>query len=346
MKRTYVFLFWIIGGALLCPIEDLNAASLYIDPAISQINRGDSITMSVRLDTDEVSGECVNAVDVVIAYPNNIEPVDVSIGDSILRIWVEEPTINREERTVTFAGGIPNGYCGRVIGDPRLSNVLAKIIFQSPGFVVGGSELGTKAGISFGEQSTVYLNDGFGTKASLSTYSAEIDLASGLGSTIQNQWQNDVNADEIPPEEFGIMLQKDDKAFSQKYYIIFNTTDKQTGVDHFEVMEEPLTQFGSFQWGRADAPWIETRSPYVLNDQSLNSIIRVKAVDKAGNEYVATLIPDNELRTVSQAQLFTIIGGFAIGLLIVVLLALIIWHRRRKVSVSQQISEDKTETYE
>ena len=32
--------------------------------------------------------------------------------------------INKENRTVTFAGGIPNGYCGRVNGDPKLTNII------------------------------------------------------------------------------------------------------------------------------------------------------------------------------------------------------------------------------
>jgi hypothetical protein len=347
MKCTYAFFVWLVIGVFstLYPSSS-HAASLYIDPAMSQIHRGDSITMSVRLDTDEAAGECVNTVDAVISYPENIEPQDVSIGESILRVWVEEPTIHRDTRTITFAGGIPNGYCGRVVGDPRLTNILAKIVFQSPGFVVGGGAIGTEATISFGEESAAYLNDGLGTKATLSTYPAKIELDPKLGGTITNKWQEDVNADDILPEEFSISLQKDDKAFSQKYYIVFSTTDKQTGIDHYEVMEESLAQFGSFQWGRADAPWVETRSPYVLTDQSLNSIIRVKAIDKAGNEYIATLIPDETLRTLSHGQFLSIVVGGIGGLLVLVLVTvLILWIRRRRKhatmdDVSPTITDD------
>lgn len=346
MKRTHAILIWVIVGVFFGSHPNTSeAASLYIDPAMSQIHRGDSITMSVRLDTDEAAGECVNAVDAVITYPENIEPVDVSIGDSIFRVWVEQPTIHRDTRTITFAGGIPNGYCGRVIGDPRLTNVLAKIIFQSPGFVVGGNAAGTEATISFTDESTAYLNDGLGTKAVLSTYPARIELDPKLGGTITNEWQESVNADDILPEEFSISLQKDDKAFSQKYYIVFNTTDKQTGIDHYEVMEEPLTQFGSFQWGRADAPWIETRSPYVLSDQSLNSIIRVKAIDKAGNEYIATLMPDETLRTLSQTQMLSIVASVAVGVLVlIVVIILVFWIRkRRKDSTQNAVPATETE---
>lgn len=290
---------------LLCMLPSAaSAASLYIDPAMSELLRGESITMAVRLDTQESINECVNAVDAVITYPENIEPVDVSIGDSIFSMWVERPTINKTDRTITFAGGIPNGYCGRVAGDPRLTNVLTEIIFRSPGFVVGGSQSNSNvAKIEFTEQSAAYLNDGRGTKANLTTYGANITLNSAGGSGQNNLWRDKVNNDNIPPEEFSILLEQRD--MSNDYYVVFNTSDKQTGIDTYQIMEEPLTQFGSFQWGRADAPWVDAQSPYTLQDQSLNSIIRVRAIDKAGNEYIATLIPDESLRTLSDVQVLT-----------------------------------------
>ncbi len=294
------------------------AASLYIDPAMNKLNRGDAVTMSVRLDVDEEAGECVNAVDAVISYSDNIEPVDVTVGDSIFSIWVEKPTINKEARTITFAGGTPNGYCGRVAGDPRLTNTLAKLVFRSPGFTINGSD-NNIANVDFMDASNVYLNDGFGTQVAPAKYGATIELAATAGPTLENPWKDEVDADDIAPEEFSISLQKDEKAFSQKYYIVFNTTDKQTGIDHYEVMEEALTQVGAFQWGRADAPWIEARSPYVLKDQSLNSIIRVKAVDKAGNERMANLVPEENMRTISREQMLMFVGGGALLLMLAII---------------------------
>jgi hypothetical protein len=320
-----------------------NAASLYIDPAMSELLRGESITMAVRLDTDEQNGECINAVDAVIRYPDNVEPVDVSIGESILSMWVERPVINKENRTITFAGGIPNGYCGRVAGDPRLTNTLTEIIFRSPGFVVGGTKSDSNtATIDFSPETTAYLNDGRGTKAALSTYAAQITLSSTGGSGENNQWRTKVNADNIPPEEFSIYLEQRD--VSNDYYVVFNTTDKQTGIDVYQIMEEPLTQFGSFQWGRADAPWVEARSPYTLQDQSLNSIIRVRAIDKAGNEYIANLIPDESMRTLSQEQLFTYLlaaAGIVLLLVLVVVGFVFIAKRKRRRGDSDESVEEE-----
>lgn len=337
MKRTFLFL--LVGFLWSSSAAALYAASLYIDPARPTLHSGDSATLAVRLDVDEMTEECVNAVSAVISYPANIEPVDVSIGESIFSMWVEQPTINRDDRTITFAGGIPNGYCGRVVGDPRLSNILMKLVVMVPGFSIGSKDTGNTAEISFTDQSLAYLNDGQGTAVSVVGYPAIIAIERKPGNQLQNAWQIEVEADKLPPEAFSIILQRDEKAFSGKYYIAFNTVDKQTGIDHYEVIEESISQFGAFQWGRADAPWIVTRSPYVLKDQSLNSIVRVKAVDKAGNEYIANLIPDENMRTMSYAQIITIVVGVASLLLVCMVLigAFIFVRRRRKAAADTAV---------
>lgn len=343
MKWAHVLLVFMFG--VFCVPAVSQAASLYIDPAQSELLRGDSITMAVRLDIDEKINECVNAVDVVLTYPGNIEPVDVSIGESILSMWVERPTINKTDRTITFAGGVPNGYCGRVEGDPRLTNVLAEVIFRSPGFVVGGTQSDSNtATINFSEVSTAYLNDGRGTKAALATYGATITLNSTGGSGVNNLWRDKVNSDVTPPEEFAIYLEQRD--VSDDYYVVFNTTDKQTGIDVYQIMEESLTQFGSFQWGRADAPWVEAQSPYTLQDQSLNSIIRVRAIDKAGNEYIANLIPDESMRTLSRDQLLTYVLSIMLGVLgVVVSVVIYVFVRRHKrhTATTRNSTEDQNE---
>jgi hypothetical protein len=315
------------------------AASLYIDPAFAGISRGDAIDLSVRLDVDEENEECINAVDGVIQYSENIVPVDISIGDSIFSMWVEQPTIDKENHTITFAGGIPNGYCGRIPGDPRLTNTLVKLIFRSPGFSIGGGSGTSTATVEFTSETTAYLNDGFGTKAPLALFGSQIDLSRTAGATLKDPWREAVVSDSIPPAEFSIALEKIPAEYG-KYSIIFNTTDKQTGIDHYEVIEEPLSKFMAFEWGRANAPWIVARSPYELRDQSLNSTIRVRAVDKAGNEYIATLLPNKEIRTIPTR---VIIIGAAFGLIALLLLLIVITailsRKRRKTKMKQKTEE-------
>lgn len=315
------------GGVL-----HVHAASLYMDPAFSSVSRGDGFAVSVRLDTDEQAEECINAVDGIITYSENIVPVDVSIGDSIFSIWVEQPVIDKEKRTITFAGGIPNGYCGRIPGDPRLTNTLVKLIFRSPGFSIGSTAGSSTATVAFAPETTAYMNDGLGTKAELALYGSSIDLSDTAGASLQDPWREAVVTDTIAPEEFSIDLVKGETAFQGKYYIVFNTTDKQTGIDQYQVIEEPISSKWSFDWGRADAPWVTTRSPYILDDQSLNSVIRVKAIDKAGNEYIATLIPDENMRGISTQNMIVYAGLALLGLLVLAIIGTLVhvFLKRRK----------------
>jgi hypothetical protein len=66
-----------------------------------------------------------------------------------------------------------------------------------------------------------YLNDGFGTEATLTTLGAELTLNKTVGTEIVDEWRDEINNDEIPPEEFTISLERDETAFDQKYYIVF-----------------------------------------------------------------------------------------------------------------------------
>lgn len=339
--RKNSLLFWVIPALFLCVGHTAQAASLYMDPAFANLSRGDAVAVSVRLDTNEAEEECINAVDGVITYSENIVPVDISTGDSIFSIWVEQPKIDTEKRTITFAGGIPNGYCGRIPGDPRLTNTLVTLVFRSPGFSVGaaGSSATSSAKIEFAQETTAYLNDGFGTKAPLALYGTNIDLSKTAGAVLQDPWREAVIADNIPPGDFSIALFKDTVAFNKNYFISFNANDKQTGIDQYLVMEEPLSKIAKFDWGRADAPWVVARSPYELEDQSLNSIIRVKAIDKAGNEYIATLIPEENLRTISTEFYILTAGAALIGFLLLFIIGVFIRSLLKKRSKKKNETE-------
>jgi hypothetical protein len=313
---------------VFCPLGT-QAAFLYLDPAEPVVYRGDTITVSLRLDTD--TDECVNVVDAVLQYDEGIRAVDVSRGDSILNIWVEDPKINEMERTITFAGGITGGYCGRAAGDPSLTNVIADIVFQSPGFAIGGGGDSKNPSITIADSSSVLLNDGFGTIAPLRSQGAVITLEGVPGTERTDTWSARVADDTVAPSDFALTLFRDETAFSGNYFITWNTQDKQSGIDHYEVMEEPLKDFYAFRWGRADAPWVETESPYVLKDQTLNSTIRVKAIDKAGNETIAVLVPDKAIRLLSQDRVMTLglIGG--ITFIVILLIAYVLVQRKKYI---------------
>jgi hypothetical protein len=333
----------IIRLAFLCVLFFVSplaqAATLYIDPPQPALNRGDAVTLSIRLDTDEAAGECINAIDGVISYNDAINPVDISIGQSIFPVWVEQPTIDRENRRITFAGGIPNGYCGRVEGDPRLTNTILQLVVRAPGLTVGSASTDSQGIVSFAAETKAYLNDGFGTEASLQTLGAQITLNQVVGNEIVDDWREVVAADTIPPEAFSITLERDDFAFNQEYYIVFNTTDKQSGISYYEVIEELPEQARLFGFGAATAPWLETRSPYILKDQTLRSTIRVRAIDKAGNEYIATLPPQN---TGSAEDYWIVVGVGILGVAVLLVVFGWIWWNRRRKNISAIAAETET----
>lgn len=340
MKVLYLLVFTLLLS--LSTTKVVEAASLYLDPARDSLNRGDGITVAIRVNVDESSQECVNAADIVLKYSDNIIVEDVSIGRSIFPIWVEYPNIDKDERKITMAGGIPNGYCGRVAGDPQLTNVIAEVVLRVPGLRVGASDESDVATINFGEETTLYLHDGIGTKANLNVYNSEFKLSRTIGSDIRDNWGEKIQNDTLPPEPFSIELNQGDLEFNGQNYVIFNTTDKQTGISHYEVIEEAPENLLLFLFGAATTPWKNERSPYVLEDQSLRSTIRVKAVDKAGNEYIATLPPQN---AGTNWTLYIIFAG--LGLLSILLISGMLWYlirlvKSRKVD-SQEYKEDKTD---
>ncbi len=316
-----IFLFLVFPGGS-------RAALLYFDPVNPEVHRGDTITLTLRLDTDE--GECINTVDAVVNYDPSIRAVDFSRGDSILNLWVENPKIDEVNHRITFAGGVPGGYCGRVAGDPRLTNSLLEIVFRSPGLNIGGSET-KSARVWLDESSQVYLHDGLGTPAAMRLQDTQIGLLSTIGTAVSDSWTEDVSNDDELPSDFPITLTKDETAFNGQYFIVFNSVDKQSGIDHYEVMEEPFSEFYAFKWGRADAPWVTRESPFVLEDQTLNSTIRVKAIDKAGNERIVTLVPDTALRSMSRDALLTVLVGGGVLLIVIGLGTYAILRRRKRM---------------
>src|SRR3989344_7008730 len=128
---TFLFMLFLATPYLLLPTP-LSAATLSIDPETRSVGPGDTFVATLRLDT--ITGECVNAVTAEILYPKDwMNASAVSKGESLMSLWVEEPSVDREQGRVFMSGGIPAGYCGRVQGDPGKTNVVAKIIFSIPG---------------------------------------------------------------------------------------------------------------------------------------------------------------------------------------------------------------------
>jgi len=257
------------------------AAVLYLEPSDGEYQPGDSFSVKIKLDTE---GECINAVEANLNFSKNVlKAIDFSRGESILSLWIKSPEINQEKGEISFSGGIPGGYCGRIPGDPGASNLLGKIIFGVPGMMVQESGENT-AEIKFSDNSQALLNDGLGTPAKLTFQGATFKILS-KGESLKEEWKEELIKDKVPPEPFAMGIQKDPAIFDGKYFIVFSTTDKQTGIDYYEISETR---------DNGQEKWKKSESPYLLEDQNLKSIIKVRAIDKAGNERIAEYAPPKE----------------------------------------------------
>lgn len=262
---TFCFIFFNCLSAL--------AAELYLETSKNQYYTDETFVVDIRINVEHK--ESINAVECYLEFPNDIlEVKDFSTGNSILT-FIESPKIDQQKGLISFIGIIPGGYIGRIAGDPGKSNLLGKIIFQA---ISSGS-----AQVVFQNNSQVLLNDGKGTSSKLSTKGVSIEVKPSTDIEFQrDEWQEKLEKDKTPPEDFKPEIVKID----DKYYLVFNTKDKGSGIDYYEVLEKSqalglLTPIA--------VKWIKADNVYLLKDQSLNSEIQVKAVDKAGNERIVKL---------------------------------------------------------
>ena len=312
MRSVTVLIFFFVG------VSFAHAANLYLEPQSGTYSEGSSFPVKLRIDTQ---AECINAAQVILEYPNtSIRAIDVVRGESIFSLWPEDPVIDHEAGTVTFSGGLPGGYCGRVEGDPGFTNVIAEIIFQVPGLTIGEKGPNTGA-ISIAESSAVLLNDGRGTNAEVIAGSSVFNIVPPGEAITEFDWFRSVSEDQIKPEPFSIELARNESVWDGQWFIIFNTLDKQSGIDHFEVYETDIEREGYMFGGKEKmSSWKRAVSPYLLEDQSLNSVIRVRAYDKAGNDRLAGLKPDETLREtvkkpISKGVFYTLLAVIGLGVL-------------------------------
>lgn len=320
-----------------------SASTLYLETSEGGYGQGDSFIVDIKIDNVT---ECVNTIEAEILFPDDyLNVLEFLTGESILSLWVDKPSsadltkVNSEGK-FHFSGGIPGGYCGKIPGDPGDSNLVGKIIFKIPGFIVSDNER-EDIDISFGDKTRILLNDGLGTEDILEKKNTNFKILKGT-IVSDNNWKDLIADDVIQPEPFVVELHQRSDIFNGLYYIIFSTVDKQSGVDHYEVLEikpnevigiEPSRSLMDRLFGKKkNAPnWKVAEMPYLLEDQSLESIIKVRALDKAGNSRQVEFIPPKSNTTEKEMSSRSIlIVVLSIIIVVVFILLLILFIKKRK----------------
>jgi len=221
---------------------------------------GGAIAIEIRLATDSDS---INAVEGTINIPENITDVKVTTSGSAFSLWVSGPTYEIGDRAIHFTGGAPGG-----IGEGK--DVLLFTIFGKT--QVLGNHIFTPINVS------VYENDGKGTLAPIQIIASKVEVTK-IDSQISDLREEQIEKDDSAPRVTAV-VGKDTSLFEGSYFLSFYGTDTGSGIARFEVSEG----FGSFK---------EHKEYYVLSDQKLGSLIRVRAVDGAGNSKTTWIFPEH-----------------------------------------------------
>ena len=278
------------------------AAILYMDPPKISVSPGQTFLVKIKVDPE---GECINVVKADIEFSTStIRLVDFSLGNSLFTHWVKVPSRDQFEAInkkgfLEFAGGIPGGYCGIVPGDPGKSDIIAELVFRVLGLTISNEPLNSGY-VKFLDSSEAFLNDGQGTKAQVRLQNVRFSISKNAPSRQANSWEDIVKKDKTPPEPFSIQIAQNKNLFGAKYFIVFSTTDKQSGIDHYEIKE--FDENGNIPHTKIKAEWQIVKSPYILKDQNLKSKILVKAVDKAWNQRVVEFIPGEHINLLAQQK--------------------------------------------
>lgn len=237
------------------------ASEVLLQTAQTTVDTHQLVELHVGVSTD---GREVNAVQATIHYPKDLLSLtDVRDSNSVISAWIEKPTAaSSTPGAYSFSGIIPNGYKGA-------GRELLTLDFVAQKSGIAQLEAGDLQ---------ILLNDGQGTPDSVSSTPRTLAISR---TTTATSTSPEVTEDHTPPVPFTIERAQDPNLFDGKWFISFVTQDKESGIDHYEVREQKS--------GQPASAWTTATSPYLLQDQSRNSQVEVKALDKNGNEQLATL---------------------------------------------------------
>lgn len=254
------FVLYTVGIALMCVVgvhADIARAAIVSTVQTPETTGGTFvIEVHVKADTN-----AINEAEGTIVVPAGVSSIQISEAGSAFPLWTQAPTYSFSSHSISFAGGVPGGIA--VGQDVLLFTIYGNT--QAPGTYVF-----EPIGIS------VYQNDGSGTKDTVTSEPVSV-IVTSIDAKPKDVLAAKRSQDTVAPE-LHVALGHDASLFDNRYFLSFYGSDVGTGIDHFDVSEG----FGAFK--KAD-------NYYVLSDQKLGSLIRVRAVDGAGNSKVVYVLP-------------------------------------------------------
>jgi len=286
-----IFSVFFITGPIL-------ATQFILESDMNEMAPGQLFELKVFINTES---EDINALEGEIVFPvNKLAIQEIRNGDSIINLWIQEPIT--KDNKINFSGIIPGG---RKVKKGLVFSVIIKVEEGSSG-----------EGVIDLENYRILLNDGLGTETETEVinWSFEISEQEVL---IINKIKEINKRDQEYPEKFTPIIIKIPEIGGDQYLLIFSTTDKLSGIDHYEVQE-------------SGGDFITVSSPYILQNQELDEKIIIKAVDKAGNERIVTVAPVNSKPWYQKYN--TLIITILISLIVILLFLFRYFHKGKNKS--------------
>jgi hypothetical protein len=232
----------------------LFAAELQVETSLSEVVGQKYFLADVFIQSDD----SINALEGTFIYSSNLLKVkEIQDGNSVINFWIEKPSENKIGE-ISFSGITPGGFMG--------DKPVFSVIFEATN--LGEARLGIR-------DAKVLLNDGEGSLAETKV-SGKIVSISKIGGSDSLPEVSDLEM----PEDFIPLLANDPNLFDGKYFLVFSTEDKISGIDYYQLREGKSGEFKKVE------------SPHLLKNQSLSKTIFIQAVDKKGNtrEVILNLI--------------------------------------------------------
>ncbi len=288
MLTKKIFYTTLLSLAFLGMYSTADALTLYVEKPQGVVQAGDTVVVKVLLDTGT---EEINALEGTISVSGDMVVDAVHTGGSIFTLWPVAPVYKNQQ--ISFVGGTPSSIFGgklhvfTIALTPQKTGILTFDVSRLVG----------------------YLADGSGTPVTAYTKKVTtVSVAEKIQNT-RNDLKDALENDSTPPQKFAIDYSRDPSLYDGKVFLSFYTTDAESGVQKYEVIEEGET-------------YAVTDGVYVLKNQNLVGEVTVIAIDTAGNK--------RSQKITFGAEKATLYGTLLIGALLMLLGFGVWWFRKKR----------------
>lgn len=229
------------------------AARMVLQHAPDTVARQQQFYVDVAVDAE---GDSFNAIEGSVGFSSEtLSLVRIETGNTIISNFIDAPTVAGD--TISFSGIIVGGFDGLIDPFDQSKKFPGKIMR----LVFSGKEQGNA--MVFANKVSVSANDGSGSISSAAGTRASFAVSEAVAPSMYS------SGDSNPPIVSASVVQEPD-LFEGKYTLVFNATDKESGIDRVELRE-------------GLGAWKTIHSPHLLQDQSRKSILSIRAYDASGN---------------------------------------------------------------